>query len=297
MLKDFAKLETFMTVVKEKSFSKASAKLGISQPAVTQQIKFIEDYLDAKIIDRKKNGVKLTKEGEKLLSIVNKLERCLSNAEKEVMKIINKEATFAVGASFTIGNYILPEYLEEIKNMIKNEVFIKVGLSDDMIEELLDKRVDIAMIESPVIKEGITYREWLEDELVLFSNVPLPKFLKKEELYNFDWICREEGSHTRKLVSEMFEAIGVECNSFNVRGVVSSSTSVKQAIIKSPKDKQTVSVISKHAIADEVASGMLFESRIKNFKLKRKLYIAYLKDRKYDAFVDNIVNFLMNIKR
>ncbi|NWF66589.1 MAG: LysR family transcriptional regulator [Campylobacterales bacterium] len=297
MLKDFAKLETFLTVVKEKSFSKASAKLGISQPAVTQQIKFIEDYLDARIIDRKKNGVKLTKEGEKLLSVVNKLERCISNAEKEVIKIINKEMTFAIGSSFTIGNYILPEFLEEIKGMIKNEVFIKVGLSDDMIEELVDKRVDIAMIESPVFRDGIIYREWIEDELVLFSNVALPKFLKKDELYNFEWICREEGSHTRKLVSEMFEAIGVECNSFNVRGVVSSSTSVKQSILKSPKDKQTVSIISKHAIADEVASGLLFESRIKNFKLKRKLYIAYLKDKKYDAFVDNIVNFLMNIKK
>jgi len=63
MLKDFAKLETFLTVVREHSFSKASAKLGISQPAVTQQIKFIEKYLDCKIIERKKNGVILTKEG------------------------------------------------------------------------------------------------------------------------------------------------------------------------------------------------------------------------------------------
>ena len=55
-----------MTVIKEKSFSKASAKLGISQPAVTQQIKFIEEYLDTKIVERKKNGIKLTKEGEDL---------------------------------------------------------------------------------------------------------------------------------------------------------------------------------------------------------------------------------------
>ncbi|MCG3716272.1 LysR family transcriptional regulator, partial [Aliarcobacter butzleri] len=51
MLTDFAKLETFLTVVREKSFSKASAKLGISQPAVTQQMKFIEDYLDVQIVD------------------------------------------------------------------------------------------------------------------------------------------------------------------------------------------------------------------------------------------------------
>ena len=78
MLNDFAKLETFLTVVREKSFSKASAKLGISQPAVTQQMKFIEDYLDVQIVDRKKNGIKLTKEGQILHGIALKIEKCVN---------------------------------------------------------------------------------------------------------------------------------------------------------------------------------------------------------------------------
>jgi len=80
MLKDFAKLQTFLMVIKEKSFSKASAKLGISQPAVTQQIKFIEDYLDTKIVDRKKNGILLTKEGEDLYRIAQRLEKAIANS-------------------------------------------------------------------------------------------------------------------------------------------------------------------------------------------------------------------------
>jgi molybdate transport repressor ModE-like protein len=85
MLTDFAKIETFLTVVREKSFSKASSKLGISQPAVTQQIKFMEDYLDTKIVERKKNGIRLTKEGTMLHTIALKLEKCVSNAEKELL--------------------------------------------------------------------------------------------------------------------------------------------------------------------------------------------------------------------
>ncbi|MFB1032169.1 MAG: LysR family transcriptional regulator, partial [Aliarcobacter cryaerophilus] len=94
MLNDFAKLETFLTVVREKSFSKASAKLGISQPAVTQQMKFIEDYLDVQIVDRKKNGIKLTKEGQILHGIALKIEKCVNSAEKELLKIMNKNTTF-----------------------------------------------------------------------------------------------------------------------------------------------------------------------------------------------------------
>jgi len=111
VLRDFNKIETFLTVVKEKSFSKASKKLGISQPAVTQQMKLLEDYLDTKIVDRKKNGIKLTKAGEQFHKVVTKLEKSIASAEKEVIKIINKELIFILGASFMIGNYILPDFL------------------------------------------------------------------------------------------------------------------------------------------------------------------------------------------
>ncbi len=298
MLKDFSKLETFLTVVREKSFSKASAKLGISQPAVTQQIKFLEDYLETKIVERKKNGIRLTKEGEEVYRIAQKMERCINNAEKELFKIINKEITFIIGASFTIGNYVLPEVLNNIKQAINNDVFIKVEVSEKILNEVLDKKCDIGLIESPIFKDGLIYREWMEDELVLFSNTPLPKYIKKDDLYNFNWICREEGSHTRKMVSELFESMGVECKNFNVISEVSSSTAVVQTILRSPvnKDNPTVSIISKYAIASEVESGKLYEARIKGHKLKRKFFIVYTKDRKHDAFIEKVVDFLLKLK-
>jgi DNA-binding transcriptional LysR family regulator len=298
MLKDFAKLLTFLTVIKEKSFSKASAKLGISQPAVTQQIKFLEEYLDTRIVERKKNGIKLTKEGEDLYRIAVKLEKAILTSEKDLLKIINKEFTFVVGASYAIGNYVLPKYLGQLKDKINNEVHIRVALSEEIIDQLIDKKIDIALIESPVFKDGLIYREWEEDELVIFSNQPIPKQLRKEDLYKFDWICRDEASHTRKLTSEVFEEIGVECASFSVIGVVASTTTIKETIMHSPKnaERPVVSVISQHVISEEVAEGRLFEGRIKNYKIKRKFYIAYSKERKHDAFIDNVVTFLHGLK-
>jgi len=298
MLKDFAKLLTFLTVVKEKSFSKASAKLGISQPAVTQQIKFIEDYLDTRVVERKKNGIKLTKEGEDLFRIATKLEKAILASENDLLKIINKEFTFIVGASYAIGNYVLPTYLGALKNKINNEVHIRVAFSEDIIDQLTNKQIDIALIESPVFQDGLIYREWEEDELVIFSNQPIPKQLRKEDMYKFDWICRDENSHTRKLTSEVFEEIGVDCASFSVIGVVASSTAIKETILRSPKnaERPVVSVISRHVIQDEVEEGKLFEARIKNYKIKRKFYIAYSKERKHDAFIDNVVTYLLGLK-
>ena len=299
MLKDFAKLQTFLMVIKEKSFSKASAKLGISQPAVTQQIKFIEDYLDTKIVDRKKNGITLTKEGEDLYRIAVRLEKAISNSEKELLKIINKEFTFVMGSSFAIGNYVLPNYLGEIKKRIDNEVFMNVDVSSNIIEQLEDKKIDVALIESPIFKDNNVYREWVEDELVVFSNQPLKKNLTADDLLECDWICRNEESHTRKLTAEVFEEIGVQCNNFNVIGVLASPTAIKESITHADKnaERPLVSIMSRHVIKSEIEEGRLFEARLKNHKITRNFYIAYMKDRKHDAFVDSVVSYLLSLNK
>ncbi len=299
MLRDFAKLQTFLMVIKERSFSKASAKLGISQPAVTQQIKFIEEYLDTRIVERKKNGILLTKEGEDLYKIAQRLEKSIANSEKELLKIMNKEFTFVIGASFAIGNYILPNYLSQIKERLNNEVFLNVALSSEIIEQLEDKKIDIALIESPIFKDNIIYREWVEDELVVFSNQPLPKFLKADDLNSFDWICRDENSHTRKITAEVFEEIGVQCTNFNVLGVLSNPTAIKETILNSDENAKAplVSITSRHVIAKDIEKGRLFEARLKNYKIERKFYIAYSKDKKHDAFVENVVNFLLSLNK
>lgn len=296
MLKDFVKLETFLTVARERSFSKASAKLGISQPAVTQQIKFIEKYLSCKVIERKKNGIKLTSEGEELYKVATRLEKEINMAEKDILKIINKEITFRLGASYTIGTYVIPgQCLNTIGKAINNDIKLSVDMSDKIVQKIKDRKLDVGLIESPVMDNDLIYREWLEDELVVVSNTPINKLLKTEELYDFSWICRDEESHTRRVVAEVFEELGVSCKSFDVLSEVSNTTSVLQTIKKSTADlgKPVVSIISRHAIADEVANGKLFEARLRGYTMTRKFYIVYSKENKHNAYVDNVVDYIL----
>ena len=297
MLKDFTKLETFLVVVKERSFSKASAKLGISQPAVTQQIKFIEDYLDSRVVERRKNGIKLTKEGEDFHRIVVKLSKAIQNAEKDIIRIINKEFTFKIGSTFTIGHYIIPKHLEDIKDQIKNDVFISIDKSNRVIDMLLDKNIDVALTDTPVNEDGIISRKWEDDELVLFSNQPIPAIFEKEDLFKYNWICREEGSPTRKLISEALEEIDVDCSTFNVKGIVDNSTLAKETILHCIfKNTPTISVISRTAIQKELKEKTLFEARLKDTKLMRSLYVSYSRERRKDAFIDKVIKFISNIK-
>jgi len=299
MLSDFTKLNTFLTVVKERSFSKASAKLGISQPAVTQQMRFMENYLGTSIVDRKKNGIRLTKEGEQLFQIAQKIEKVISSSEKELLKIINKDITFIFGASNAIGNYILPTFLNDIKEKINNDVSVVVSSSEEAIIDLKDKKVDMALIESPVFEDGIIYREWIEDEIVIFSNQKLPRRIKDEDLQNYKWVCRDRHSHTRKVFKEHLDMAGfADCDIFNIVSEASSPTTIVQTILHSAKDDKipTVSIVSSHAIKDLVKGGILFETRLPNINMKRKLYIAYLKEKKHDPFTDNVISYLMSVK-
>ncbi|MCI0500732.1 MAG: LysR family transcriptional regulator [Epsilonproteobacteria bacterium] len=298
MLSDFTKLNTFLTVVKEKSFSKASAKLGISQPAVTQQMRYIEEYLDTRVLDRKKNGVRLTKEGEKLLLVAQKLQKAIIIAEQQLLGIINKDINFIFSTSNVIGDYILPTVLNDIKTTIDNEVTIDVGLSHECITQLLDKKADMALIESPIFEDGIIYRDWMEDEIVIFSNQPIPRRVKNEDLQSYRWVCRDRESHTRKLFKEYLDLSGFkDCDTFNVVTESSSLTSILQTVLHSSKtETPTVSIASYRAVKEYADDGKLFIARLPKLTMKRTLYIAYLKERKHDAFIDTVLNFLMTIK-
>lgn len=297
MLTDFTKLETFLAVVREKSFSKASAKLGISQPAVTQQVKFIEDYLDVQLVDRKKSGIKLTKEGQIFYSIALKLEKAINNAEKELLKIMNKNVTFVFGASFIIGNYILPRFLNNLKENIRNDVSINVSVSHEAIEDLLDKKIDIALVENYIQNDEIIYKEWMEDEIVIFSNQKLPEKAKAEDLLSYKWICRNPESNTGSIFKESLEKENYpDCDTFDVTSEVTSATTIVQTVLHSDKNSTpAVSIVSRNAIESLLKSGALYESRIGNQKMLRKLYIAYRKDRKNDTLIENVVDYLLKI--
>jgi DNA-binding transcriptional LysR family regulator len=127
------------------------------------------------------------------------------------------------------------------------------------------------------------------------SNVEIPKILKTEELYEFDWICRNEGSHTRRVVTEVFDELGVSCKSFNVLSEVSNTTSVLQTLKKSDRntERPVVSILSKYAIMDEVNNGELFEAKLRGFTMTRKFFIVYSKENKHNAYVDKVVNYIL----
>ncbi|RLA74964.1 MAG: LysR family transcriptional regulator [Epsilonproteobacteria bacterium] len=297
MIRDFTKINTFLTIVRMRSFSLASQKLGISQPAVTQQIKLVEEYLEQEVFVRKRNGTKLTKAGKAFLNICEKIEKTVLKAEREVVNVINKKTIFDFGTSYVAGNYILPNYLNAIKDAIKNDVNIEVSTSAVAIEKLRDKDIDIALVDVLIDTKDIINKKWMNDEILIFSNQKLPSKLDANNILSYKWVCRDKNSNTRQIFKEALEQSDLpDCEHFNIINESSSPTSIINTVLKSNKNETpTVSIVSKYALEDYVKNGLLFTSAIKT-KIQRKFYISYLKERAGDPFIQLVADYLLNKK-
>ncbi|MDR3347918.1 MAG: LysR family transcriptional regulator [Helicobacteraceae bacterium] len=298
ILQDFVKMKTFLRVADERSLSKASLKLNISQPAVTQHIKGIESALECRLIERRKSGVLLTKEGKCLYRIASRLAAQLEEGERELEKIIRKETPLILAACPVVGNYILPCCIHDIQETVGNiSVVIKPSVE---IHALLDnKQADIAIFLPPQRVSSATYREWLEDEIVICSNRPLPQAVTAESIEQYDWLMRGEASQAKSMVDHALKSLGTDCSKlFKPYHTFSEIAAVKQAVLKCSKtqSRPTAALISRFAVADEVARGDLYVSRFANCDIRRMFYIAYLKERKNDERIKTTVDFLLQNK-
>lgn len=289
MLKHIDKIHTFLVVYDTKSFSKASKELSISQPAVTQQIKQLESFLNTSLIERKKSGIILTKEGKRFLEIANELKEYTDKIQQKIDMFTDKQFPFFIGASPTVGNYILPKYIQDFNHLVGKDLGLIVKDNYQLLKDLRENIVDLAFTTYRPIDAQLDYKTWFKDELVFFSNRQLPTSISFEDLITFKMICREEESSTRRALNSLLEEGGYSCNAFNIISHVHNSTALKQMILNSRE--QLVSVISKHAIKDELKQKRLFSTKVVGVDLERDIFLVFNKE-KTDSSIQSIVGFL-----
>ncbi len=293
MLRDFTKLQTLIVVAQEKSFSKASAKLGISQPAVTQQIKFIEQYFNTKIIIRKKNGIQLTKEGEVLLFIAQDIDKNLHKYQPQIMQIIQHKDPIRIHCSYTIGHFIFPRCLSSLQQKVYPHIESSISTSLQAIDALQKGLCNIALTESYIPDDKIIYREWLEDELVLISTQNLPRLIHKEDLYSYVWVGLEMTKQTIPAIYKYLKTINVQRENLNVKIRFDSLDKIKQFMLDN-KESATpyIAFLPYMLVKNELQSRLFYSTRILGVKLKRKLYLACMK-KKNNPLVDTISEYLI----
>ncbi|MDM0078532.1 LysR substrate-binding domain-containing protein [Variovorax sp. J2P1-59] len=271
-------LRLFVAVADTGSFSRAAETLWISQPAVSKGIRELEHQLDLTLIERGAGkGFRLTEAGASLLTHAHGIFSMERAALDDVRARVGvQRGSLTIGASTTVASYWLPPYVAAFCVAYPAVVpRVTVGNTQWVCEQLLECRIDLALVEGRVDDERIEVSEWRADALaiVVAPTADLPRrTVTPEALAQRQWILREPGSGTRQATEAL-------CNAHGIAAEPWMEMASNEAIARTVASGVGISMLPRVVIADMVALGTLRELKLAGTALSRPLYRLRLENR------------------
>lgn len=266
-------LRTFITIAEVKNFTKASEILHISQPSVSLQVKNLEKEFGTELFIRSPKHVQITPTGEILYKRAKQLRSLYEQTKEEIVAYHHKiQGVLVIGASFTIGEFILPSLLKKVQDFYPElELQIIIGNTEEIIEKVRMFQVDIGLIEGQTNDTELQIQPFMEDELVLISSpthMSLEECVDIHELHDQQWIIREDGSGTNEYVKHFIRTNGLKVKRLMT---ISSNQGIKESVING----MGISLLSSYVVERERKHGELAVTRVKNKPFTRTLSYIY----------------------
>ena len=284
-------LRTFKTVADLKSFSLAAQRLKLSQPSISYQVKELEEALGVPLLDRLGKRVQLTEAGTVLYGYARRMLDVLDEAKVAVEEIRGiKRGTLRVGASTTVGIYLLPAALGAFKKLHPGLVIsLEIGTRERVQEQVLRSELDLAVV-GPALKDPeLAIIPFLSDELVVVAPaghaLAASENLDLKDVAAQPFVMREAASGSRWSLEKAARKAGAK---LQVAMELGSNGAIKHAV----ESGLGLAVISRYACALEFASGRLVELDVRGFPIRRDWHIVYLRKRKLPASVHAFIEFL-----
>ena len=227
------RLKVFRAVAEHLNFRKAAEHLFLTQPAVTLQVKALENDLGVRLFDRSANRVALTSQGAILLRYAVRIAKLAAEAERTLGSIDGQfSGELSLGVSTTIAQYVLPRLIGAFLNEHPRvQLSLQSGNTDQVVHSLLEGKVSIGLIEGPARHRGIATQPFMRDELIsiapanfAFTHLSAPQFL------NSTLLMREQGSGSRRVVESALAKAGFKLKSFKNVMNLDSTESIKSAV-------------------------------------------------------------------
>jgi len=228
-------LKTFVTLVEVNNFTKASEILHISQPSVSLHIKNLEQEFHTTLFIRSPKSVQITPTGEILYKRAKQIMAIAEAAQEDILAYHHSiQGTLIIGASFTIGENILPSILSKLQQQFPQlELQVIIGNTDEIIQFTKLLQVDIGLIEGQAHDSELIIQPFMQDELFIVSSSthPLVKqpSITISQLQRQKWVAREAGSGTRNYLDHLFRTNGLQVHSLLT---ISSNQGVKESVIE-----------------------------------------------------------------
>lgn len=275
------RLRVFISVAQNKSFTKASKELFISQPAITKHIQELELRYKTPLFERAKNQVFLTKAGELLLLHASELLRGYRQLDFEMNMLTNHfTGTLNLGASTTISQYVLPPVLASfILKFPDIKVSLLNGNSREIEQALIDGKITLGLVEGNSRRNSIHYSPFLKDELVVVthSGSIFAKYdeISLEQLCSFPLVLRENGSGTLDVFESVLLQNHIKLSSLNILIQLGSTESIKLFL----ENSNCLGVVSVRAVSKELASGKMKIIDVNNLAAERMFSFVELQGK------------------
>lgn len=287
------KLNTFITLARIKNYTRAAEILNLTQPAVSQHIRFLEDYYGVRLFRKQGRGIELTDEGKILLKYAEEIELLYRTAESEIRNQSGIIRKYNIGASMTIGGYVLPGILAKHRKIYKNIILLlQVYNTEEITKKLLARKLDFAIVEGPFDKRKFKYKKFRDDELVLAVS-PKHDFAKQKcidisDVIKGNLILREKGSGTRKIFEDTVVEMGYDLKDIENYMEIGSISAIKTLV----ESNLGYTVISKETVKKEMEIGSIKVVPIKDVRIVREFNFIYVPDRD-EKFMDEFIDFCM----
>lgn len=256
---DERRLSMFRTVAQLKNFSRAAEVLHISQPTVSQQIQGLEEHYGVKLLDRTSKVVELTAAGRELYARVGPLLEQFAETRRAVLQAAEAvSGPLMVGASLTIGEYVLPQTLSLFtREHPAVELSLRVENTEQICNLILSGALDLALVEGRVEHPDLLQEPFLEDELVFIAPGDHPwrerSALGARDLRTERWLLREKGSGTRHVLEEHLGAVGLSLGQMRIASELASTEAIKGAV----EAGMGVAALSEWTVRKELRLGTL----------------------------------------
>ncbi len=275
------RLKVFYSVATRLSFTKASSELFITQPAVSKHIRELEDEYGVKLFERAGNTILLTQAGELLLEYAKDVFEVYRKIEHGMGALINiQQGVLRLGASTTISQYIIPPVLAGFKKKyVESKVNLITGNTEQVENALLNKDIEVGIVEGQSKNPAIKYTQFLKDELVLVCNatnvLAQTELISSNELRSLRFIFREQGSGTLEVIEHALRSVGIKPGQLATEMHLGSTEGIKSYLMNS----DCVAFLSIHAIQKELVNNQLRVIDIKDLSIGRYLSIINLQGK------------------
>lgn len=286
------RLKVFHTVARLLSFTKAAEALHMTQPAVTFQVRQLEEHFNTRLFDRTHNRITLTEVGEQVYDYADKIFDLYAQMDNVVREMTGDvSGVLMIGASTTIAEYMLPALLGDFKSKYPEvSIRLKVSNTDEIVSMVENNTIDLGVVEAPVGNKNLAVAPCHTDELVAIVPPQHPLSQKEsvnvKEISGHPFISREEGSGTRNVVNNYFSEAGTSLYDLNVVMELGSSESIKGAVASG----MGISILSQVTIQKELQLGTLVAIPL-NPRLKRPFSFVHQKQKFRLRTIEELLQF------